>query len=597
MKRIVAFVALPLLSFTALAAKQKAPTYPIAAETPTTVEQTIACDSMPTDLLPILPRQISEYAAKGYGKYWPAPGFALLSPDILLDSPPAGDPSTPGQGCVPGGPYPPTSGTKLLSFFTISDIHITDKESPGQLLYFGYQDNVARNSSLYSGIMLSTTQALDAAVQTINALHQKDPFDFGISLGDTCNSTQYNELRWYIDTLDGKRITPSSGAHKGAKTIVYQKPYQAAGLDPSIPWYQTIGNHDQLWMGITYPNDYIKKTLVGSKVLNLGQLGPFAASFPSNYLYLNTRGFYMGVMDGSNEYGNVIGAGTVEAYAKPTRIARDMKRRSLGMRQWMAEFLKSKSKPVGHGFTKEMVDKGFACYSFHPKANVPIKVIVFDNTDKVGVGDCSIDLDRYNWLVSELEQGQKDNELMIVNTHVPIAPYVPPGAANANPALEFSVYSDISAEKLLTTLWQYPNLILWNAGHIHRNTITNLTPFPGTPFYQSKEHSFWEVETPSLRDFPRQFRRFDIYRNSDNNISIYAIDVNPAVNPALLPDGKSYSPAYTSLAYAVAAQQIFRNAGQWQGLHIDQYSATYNANLIKQLTPAMQAKLAKISQE
>ena len=104
--------------------------------------------------------------------------------------------------------------------------------------------------------MLSTTQALDATVQTINAIHKKDPFDFGMSLGDTCNSTQYNELRWYLDVLDGKKINPSSGAHKGSKTITYQKPYQAAGLDPSLPWYQTIGNHDQLWMGITYPNDY-----------------------------------------------------------------------------------------------------------------------------------------------------------------------------------------------------------------------------------------------------------------------------------------------------------------------------------------------------
>jgi len=64
--------------------------------------------------------------------------------------------------------------------------------------------------------MLYTTHVLDAAVQTINALHKKDPFDFGISLGDTCNSTQYNELRWYIDVLDGKVITPSSGAHLGA---------------------------------------------------------------------------------------------------------------------------------------------------------------------------------------------------------------------------------------------------------------------------------------------------------------------------------------------------------------------------------------------
>ena len=135
------------------------------------------------------------------------------------------------------------------------------------------------NSSAYSAIILYTTHVLDAAVQTINALHKKAPFDFGISLGDAANNTQYNELRWYIDVLDGKMITPSSGAHKGADTIDYQKPYQAAGLDKSITWYQAIGNHDQFWMGSAQVNDYLRKTYVGSSVLNIGPITSIPPDF------------------------------------------------------------------------------------------------------------------------------------------------------------------------------------------------------------------------------------------------------------------------------------------------------------------------------
>ena len=124
-------------------------------------------------------------------------------------------------------------------------------------------------SSAYSPVILSTTQVLDAAVQTINALHKRSPFDFGISLGDDVNNTQYNELRWFIDVMDGQVITPSSGAHAGADTIDYQKPYKAAGLDKAIPWYQVIGNHDQFWMGSAYEDAKTQQAHVGNTILNM----------------------------------------------------------------------------------------------------------------------------------------------------------------------------------------------------------------------------------------------------------------------------------------------------------------------------------------
>jgi hypothetical protein len=350
-------------------------------------------------------------------------------------------------------------------------------------------------------------------------------------------------------------------------------------------------------MGIAFPNDYIKKALVASNVLNIGQLNAWINYYPFNLLYLDTRGFYAGVIDGSTEFGDVIGAGSVDYFENPPKVAPDSKRRSLAMRQWMNEFLKSTSNPSGHGFTKEMVKKGFACYSFHPKAGVPIKVIAFDNTNKIGMGDCSIDLERFNWLVSELDAGEAAGELMIINSHIPINPYQSPGVTN--PAAEFSDYSDISAPEFFNKLWSYKNIILWNAGHVHRNTITNQTPWPYSPYYnetdtERAERSFWEVETPSLRDFPRQFRRFDIYRTSDNNISIYAIDVDPAVNPAVLTTG-GQSPAWKARRYAIGAQQIFHSTLAWSGLHVDQHTAVYNANLVKRLTPAMQTKLSRVN--
>ena len=206
------------------------PTYPIDADVLTTRERTLLFPSIAPGLTaPELPR-VSQYETFGYGAYTFGPGLPVARRTDLM----------PGGFANPA----PRRLQQLASFFSISDIHITDKESPNQLLY-NQQANPLfyPSSSVYSAVMLYSTQVFDAAIQTINALHKKTPFDFGISLGDVCNTAQYNELRWYIDVLDGKVITPCSGDHRGIDSIDYQKPFKAVGLDKSIPWYQTLGNH------------------------------------------------------------------------------------------------------------------------------------------------------------------------------------------------------------------------------------------------------------------------------------------------------------------------------------------------------------------
>ncbi|MFO7481768.1 hypothetical protein, partial [Oceanibaculum nanhaiense] len=126
-----------------------------------------------------------------------------------------------------------------------------------------------------------------------------------------------------------------------------------------------------------------------------------------------------------------------------------------------------------------------------------------------------------------------------------------------------------------TKLSQYSNLILWIAGHRHRNVVT---PRPSIdPDYSEAEYGFWEVETASLRDFPQQFRTFEILRNSDNTVSIITTDVDPAV--------KEGSLAATSRSYAVAADFLFNET-----VYLPP-SGAYNAELIKQLSSEMQTKI------
>jgi metallophosphoesterase (TIGR03768 family) len=483
--------------------------------------------------------------------------------------------------------------THLLSFFTITDVHIADKESPAQPLYYEWSKSYGKtcNSSAYSPVVLATTHVLDAAVQTINAVHKKSPLDFGIALGDACNNTQYNELRWYIDVLDGKVITPSSGANIGADTIDYQKQYQAAGLDKSIPWYQVLGNHDQYWMGSCYENETIQAAHISDAVQTSDNSDSPCES-------ITKTGFYSGVIDGSDPLGAVILSGPMEDYDTPPTVVADPDRRSLSTptsssQGWIKEFFRTTSTPRGHGFN--LVDptmgNDFACYSFVPKANIPIKIIVLDDTckgpDQPNYAAGSLDQIRLEWLKKELQQGQEHDQLMIIAAHIPFNVYEnlvadPAEAASTQPFMSLFIpapyegaTSVVDDESLLAVLQKYPNLIMWIAGHRHMNTVTPQI-HPTDPTL-----SFWEVETASLRDFPQQFRTFRIYRNSNNTISIVTTNVDPAVSVN--------SPAATSRGNAIATARITA------AIPIDDSTShAINAELVVQLTQKMQRVIARV---
>lgn len=546
----------------------RAPTYPIAARVATTAERTIAPGPNPS--LPIALHDLARYDRVGAGKWtFGAPLPHVRRADLL-----------------PAGKEAGARGARLLTFFTLSDIHITDKEAPNQGIYIQrMHPTTPVGTSLYSGVMLYTTHVLDAAVQTINALHAKQPFDFGLSLGDVCNSSQFNELRWYIDVLDGKAIRPSSGAHLGAGRIDYQKPFEAAGLDKSIPWYQVLGNHDHFWLGSIPVDHGLRKDLRASYTADEVFAAGDVLVDPSR---IRERTFYMGVLDGSKPLGDVRHAGVTAEFAAPPKIAADPDRRPLLRAEWMKEFFDTASTPVGHGFDRAALARGFACYSFVPKADVPIKVISLDDTQNEDDGSPDIhghgflDAERWAWLKAELAAGDAAGQLMIIAAHIPIG--VEPTGPRSPMGWWMDPQNAVTLPDLLAELHAHPNLLMWLAGHRHLNTVKAfVSPDPAAP-----EKGFWQVETCSLRDFPQQFRTFEIFVNADQTISIVTTNVDPAVAEG--------SPAAKSRKFAVGAQQIVRadirtaNPTKDPTIH-PMPTGSYNAELVVPVTPAIAATL------
>ncbi|MBI5551212.1 MAG: TIGR03768 family metallophosphoesterase [Desulfobacterales bacterium] len=585
------------------------PSYPIDSNVNTTLDRTIAPGSTSGAIAPEFLSRISEYDQNGYGVWsYGGPLVSEQRVDIMGTYTPAGN----------------NQSATLLRFFTITDIHITDKESPSQLIYlqplnqYGFE---AGATSVYSPVMMYTTHVLDAAIQTVNALHQSNPIDFGISLGDTCNSTQYNELRWYIDVLDGQIIYPSSGAHVGAGSIDYQIPYKPAGLNPSIPWYQAIGNHDHFWLGSIPPdgkdgNDpSLRESCTSDEVIAMTDV-LFSANDIYSYQDPGATKYYMGVIDGATPNGEIIKYGQVENFSEPPSVVADQDRYSLTKAEWVEEFFNTSTEPVGHGFglVPPGQESGFACYSFVPKTGIPIKVIVLDNTQREDDQSTAIhghgflDEARWEWLKAELADGDANDQLMIIAAHVPICvqktgTFMEWFDNSANPD---EPQNSVSLPELLQELHSHPNLLLWIAGHRHVNAVK---AFESPDPVNAPENGFWQVETSSLHDFPQQLRTFDIKLNSDYTISIVTTNVDPAA--------KEGTPAWTSRKYAVAAQQIVNTESIYQADNTTNYlvdpvtqnatsldgeilmdpsirpmpTGSYNAELFIQLSPAMKARM------
>lgn len=573
-------------------------TWPIAAVVYTTAERQIFPLELDAGTAPVLPRDVQDYARYGYSSWREGPGTTYPG-DPSSNPNPKPNPDNPAHDLrtdlVPA--YAGTNAARFLHFFTMSDIHLTDKESPAQGLYIGWTTLFCPplpgcfNITYWSPVIIGTVHVLDAAVQTVNALHRRLPFDFGMSMGDDCNLCQHNELRWFIDTLDGKVIIPSSGAHVGSATVDYQKPFRAQGLHAEIPWYQVIGNHDQFWLAQGYETAKSVAAHVGSDVIDLNPANPGQASL---------TGAYMGVVDGSTPDGTVIGYGLDTQISQPT-VAPDPNRRTLESHgtaadgtvtvtsttlNYMTEFFDTTTLPVGHGFTQANLEADVAYYTFRPKASLPITVIVLNDCPQVSNARSyaagSLDATQYLWLQQQLAEGQASDRLMIIASHVPLIPQ----NSITDPTATIPTYTDwdptsfVTARQVQALIWDHPNCFLWLAGHRHLNVITPQVPPPG----QYLSPGFWEVETSSLRDHPQGFRAIEIRRNSDNTLSILVTTVNPAVVPGT-PAGMS-----RDLSIGIARTiglYPFTGPGSTA-------SQAYNAELVAPLTPRMQAIVANL---
>ena len=364
----------------------------------------------------------------------------------------------------------------LLYFVHLTDIHVTDEESPMRMVE---ADSKGATQGAYRRQTIYSTQVLNAVVRTINGLAKPRDFDFVILTGDLIDNDEYIELRWVIDIMDGKVINPDTG--KDDDPIPgpgndFNDPFHAWGLKKSIPWYAVIGNHDLGTQGTFFASDYFNEYATGEKV-------------------------YGGTQDGSKPDAPVIPANET--------VPADPNRRLLGTKvqkdhdasPYIAEFFNTTSNPVGHGFKSKDDKLGF--YTVDPGKGF-IRIIAMDTYDiENGGADGYMSRDQWeNYVIPAIEQAWEDKKLVILTSH------------HASYYIKDS--SEVTGEEIVNTLLQYPHVILHLVGHGHLNRIDYHLNDNG-------DNGYWEIQTSSLIDFPQQGRIIEITYNGDGTGSIFTV--------------------------------------------------------------------------
>ena len=452
----------------------------------------------------------------------------------------------------------------LVAFHQFADFQLLDEESP---LRGEWQDScpVPLSTSAFrpqEALTLHTAASLIRAANRIDSSPLTDrPVDFVLHSGNAADNAQFNELRWFIDLMDGRQLQPDTGGpgYEGVQSespdprypdllALAQLPFVPEGI--RYPWYTAIGSRDVLVQGNFPPSDASSQIAVGDeKIIDISVKQKEEVCEDPALL-----------LDPMTTQEILADEGTEVRSVTP-----DPGRRLVSRREWMQELFNSPESPgpVGHGFNQQNLGDNVAYYVFE---HGPLAFIVLDTVNPAGFAAGSIDAEQLEWLTRQLTarsgrfydddeklvEGQGSDRLIVIASHHSL------DRLN-NPLPDPSGDERVLGPAFEELLHRFPNVIAHVTSGGHANRIT------ARPDPLRRGGSYWEIGTGSPVDFPMRSRLLEVTDNRDGTISLFSTvyDLHAPIDPGDARDPTSgdgvNEPQLAALARSLAAQDPQRD--------------------------------------
>lgn len=470
-----------------------------------------------------------------------------------------------------------TRRRSLLCMPHFSDVHIMDDESPLRTEFLRNMTGLFLPATEFQAAWRPqeslTTHVAEAMVQQMNAFGMgpvtRRPFDCAVFTGDNGDNRHQSELERFLTLMDGGAIRPSTGnpnLYEGVQdaetplltqywhpepgiTDTYKtqfgfpnfpglltaavQPFQATGL--RTPWYTCYGNHDHLIQGnfpvraTTAPVNALTNIAEGPrKILDLPAV--FKAFGEKIGVVVFLAEFLDPLGDAlPTDWAAFIGHWNANTTTSRT-VTADATRHLLSRQEFIQAHIQSGAQPgpMGHGFQTANLNSGQLYYTFQPAEG--ILGITLDTTNPGGLNNGSVDSAQVDWMEQQIRQVSSryyDANGVLVNTGNPdklvmlFSHHSIETLTNALPDLD-NPQRRLLASEFEKILHRYPNVVLWLNGHTHYCRIY------GHPDPDRRTGGFWEVNSPSLIDFPQQARIVEMADNQDGTLSIFGTLVDTA---------------------------------------------------------------------